>query len=203
MPAKIPVAVILCLMLATSTGAEGLREYVYDGEGDLLATETSNAVCVNTLSSSGANISANGGSGAFSIVCSNSDCPWVATKNAAWITITGGSSGTGNGTVSYSVALNNGSARNGVINAAGQVFTIVQAAMTCQQSCANQATVYASQMMAACPNACVQAVISQNPGCAAQPSACISMYQACAASCQQQAQQVYNAYYQQCTASCQ
>ncbi len=44
---------------------------------------------------------------------------WTATANATWITITGGAAGTGDGTVTYSVAANAGAVRSGTITVAG------------------------------------------------------------------------------------
>ncbi|HVQ36598.1 MAG TPA: hypothetical protein VMS31_03645, partial [Pyrinomonadaceae bacterium] len=44
------------------------------------------------------------------------------------ITVTSGSSGSGNGTVNYSVAANSGALRNGTMTIAGQTFTVTQAA---------------------------------------------------------------------------
>lgn len=55
-------------------------------------------------------------------------CAWTAASNDAWITITDGSIGTGNGTVKYSVAVNTCPPRSGKITIAGQPFTIDQAA---------------------------------------------------------------------------
>src|SRR5206468_9799643 len=50
-------------------------------------------------------------------------------SNVSWITITGGASGTGIGTVTYSVATNTGaSPRTGTLTIAGQTVTITQAA---------------------------------------------------------------------------
>src|SRR5262249_12281318 len=43
-----------------------------------------------------------------------------------WFAITSGTSGTGNGTVNYSVAANNGPTRSGIITIADQTFTINQ-----------------------------------------------------------------------------
>jgi len=45
--------------------------------------------------------------------------PWTATNTASWITITGGASGTGNGTVTYSTAQNTGPARSSTITVSG------------------------------------------------------------------------------------
>ena len=53
---------------------------------------------------------------------------WTSVSNDAWITVTGGSSGTGNGSVNYSVAANPGGARTGSITIATQPFAVNQAA---------------------------------------------------------------------------
>jgi hypothetical protein len=56
---------------------------------------------------------------------SNSGCTWSATSNVAWITnVT--ASGTGNGTVNYTVAANPGIARTGIITVNGQTHTVNQ-----------------------------------------------------------------------------
>lgn len=66
--------------------------------------------------------------GSFSVT-SQTECAWTATSNASWITITSGGSGSGNGTVAYSITANSGaSQRSGTITAAGRTYTITQAA---------------------------------------------------------------------------
>ena len=68
-------------------------------------------------------------------VTAQSGCSWTATSNVSWITITSGNSGSGNGTVYYSVAANSStSSRTGTINIQGQTFTVYQAGMTCTYS---------------------------------------------------------------------
>ena len=56
---------------------------------------------------------------------------WTATESLSWVTITDGASGSGNGTVTYSVTANTGSARTGTITVVGggitRVFTVNQA----------------------------------------------------------------------------
>lgn len=69
-----------------------------------------------------------GGNGGFSVSASRSDCPWTAVANVAWIAITGGSPGSGNGSVSYLVAGNGGPARTGTISVAGKTVTVKQGA---------------------------------------------------------------------------
>jgi hypothetical protein len=47
-------------------------------------------------------------------------------SNAAWITITSGASGSGNGTVGYTVTADTGAPRVGTITVAGQTFMVTQ-----------------------------------------------------------------------------
>lgn len=61
-------------------------------------------------------------------VTAGTGCAWTASSNEAWITITSGATGTGNGSVGFSVAANTGSARTGTATIATQTFTVSQAA---------------------------------------------------------------------------
>jgi hypothetical protein len=73
-----------------------------------------------------------GGPGSFDVSASAGDCQWSATVDADWIQITAGASGTGNGTVSYTVTANSDtSQRTGTITAGGQSHTIIQQGTTC------------------------------------------------------------------------
>jgi C1A family cysteine protease len=61
-------------------------------------------------------------------VATQSGCTWTAVSNAAWITVTSGSNGTGNGTVNYSAAENTAAkSRSGTLTIAGKTFTVTQA----------------------------------------------------------------------------
>jgi hypothetical protein len=71
-------------------------------------------------------------------------CAWTAQSNVAWLTITAGTSGTGNGTVSYTVAANNTpDPRTGTLTIAGRTFTVTQPGTTiparAQYLCVNAA----------------------------------------------------------------
>jgi len=59
---------------------------------------------------------------------------WAASKTSSWITITGGTNGVGNGTVTYSITTNSGVARSGNITVSGggitRTFTVNQTAAT-------------------------------------------------------------------------
>jgi hypothetical protein len=83
--------------------------------------------CSYSISPTSANVGATGGSGTVS-VATQAGCSWTASSNASWIAITSGASGSGNGTVAYSVAANTGAARTGTLTIAGQTFTVNQAA---------------------------------------------------------------------------
>ena len=83
--------------------------------------------CAYAINPSNKSSVANGEQGSASVTTANG-CAWVASSNAAWLTITSGSSGTGNGTVNFTVAANDGTARAGTLTIAGQTFTVNQAA---------------------------------------------------------------------------
>jgi hypothetical protein len=82
--------------------------------------------CSYSINPTNQSVSAGSGSGVINVTAP-SGCAWTAQSNSPWLTVTGGSSGSGNGTVNFSVAANNGSARTGTITAGGQTFTVHQA----------------------------------------------------------------------------
>ncbi len=95
-----------------------------------LFTVTQDNGCTFSVAPASSNIPAAGQTGVtFAITPSNQNCPWTAavTQGAGFVTITGGASGTGTGTVTYSVAANTGPVRIGKILAGGQEHTITQA----------------------------------------------------------------------------
>jgi hypothetical protein len=97
------------------------KEYVYAG-ARLVATESDFSIFPTYQSFAG-----NGGSSSISVTAP-SGVPWTAVSNATnFVTITSGSSGTGNGTVTYSVGVNPGSTiRQGTITVNSQTFTVYQ-----------------------------------------------------------------------------
>lgn len=89
-------------------------------------TIASTSSCSYSFTPSNQNFSTAAGAGTIGVTTANG-CVWTATSNAGWISITGGSSGSGNGTVQFSIASNSGPQRTGTINIAGQLITISQA----------------------------------------------------------------------------
>ncbi|HWP41669.1 MAG TPA: NF038122 family metalloprotease [Blastocatellia bacterium] len=107
----------------------GFGERLTISNNDLLALDRMGyevLSCVLSTSTDSESFPGNGGTGSFGIAGSNG-CTWTAVSNDSWIHITSGSSGSGNGTVSYSVDANPGATiRSGTITAAGQTFTVFQ-----------------------------------------------------------------------------
>ena len=83
--------------------------------------------CGYTISPTSFLAPAAGGSSSVSVTTGTA-CSWTATPDASWITVTNGTSGSGNGLVSVSVAPNSGPARAGTIRIADQQFAVTQAA---------------------------------------------------------------------------
>ena len=81
--------------------------------------------CVSLLNPSDAIVTAAGGTGTIPITAT-AGCAWTAVSNVSWITITSGASGSGTGTVAYSVAADTGALRSGTITITGQAFTVTQ-----------------------------------------------------------------------------
>lgn len=87
--------------------------------------------CEFTVQPTSQNLSSAAQQGTPISVTTQNGCAWTATSNAAWISITSGASGTGGGTVDYSVTANTtGASRQGTMTIAGQTFTVNQSAST-------------------------------------------------------------------------
>ncbi|MEP7339870.1 MAG: putative Ig domain-containing protein, partial [Acidobacteriota bacterium] len=80
-----------------------------------------------TINPTTQSFAANGGTGSVTVTGA-AGCAWTGVSNDAWIIITSGSSGSGSGTVNYSVAANTGALRSGTVTIAGQTFTVTQSA---------------------------------------------------------------------------
>ena len=85
--------------------------------------------CTYSISPTSGSFTAAGGNGSVNVTASSGTCGWTAESSVGWITITGGANGSGNGTVTYSVAANTLSTpRSATLTIAGQTFTVNQAA---------------------------------------------------------------------------
>src|SRR5688572_24320720 len=87
--------------------------------------------CTFSISPGATTVSAAAATGTVAVT-GMTGCAWTATSSASWITITGGASGSGNGSVGYSIAANTTtSARTGTVTIAGRTFTVTQEAASC------------------------------------------------------------------------
>ena|GEM_PF-1732269 len=91
--------------------------------------------CTYTLSSGSRSFPVAGGSSSVSVTA-GAGCGWTASEGATWFTVTSGQSGTGPGTVSFSVDANttNTGPRASAIDIGGQKLNVFQAASA---SCAS------------------------------------------------------------------
>jgi hypothetical protein len=71
-------------------------------------TVISQEPCIYSISPTSRSFPSGGGAGSVSVT-TPSGCDWSATEDVGWISITSGSSGSGNGTVTYSVSANKSS----------------------------------------------------------------------------------------------
>src|SRR5207244_1686618 len=74
--------------------------------------------CSYTIAPSSQTFDASGGPGTVTVTA-GSTCAWTASANDPWITITAGASGSGTGTVAFSVTANAAGPRTGTVNPLG------------------------------------------------------------------------------------
>jgi hypothetical protein len=96
--------------------------------GSKSPSEPAPTPCTYTLSPSTLAFEASGGSGSVTVT-TGANCTWTAASDRGWMSITGGSSSTGGGTVSVTVTANGGTdARTGTLTIAGQSVPVTQKA---------------------------------------------------------------------------
>ena len=83
--------------------------------------------CSYSAAPSEQNFATAGGNGSVNVSVTGNGCDWTATSNAAWVTINSGATGSGIGTVNFTVAANTGFSRTAYLIVGGQLVTITQA----------------------------------------------------------------------------
>lgn len=106
----------------------GCSGCVFQGSPNAPPTPAANS-CPVTVSPTSLSAVAAGGRFSVSISLSSTSCPWTASSNASFISVTP-ASGFGSGTVNVSVTANSGPERSGSFNVAGRIVTVNQAAGT-------------------------------------------------------------------------
>ncbi len=100
-----------------------------DGQSAVLPGAFTFTGCTFAVTPSSANYSSSSATGSVQVT-TGVGCSWTATApGGSFVTITGGASGSGNGTVTYSVASNGtASSRTTTLAIAGQSFVVTQSA---------------------------------------------------------------------------
>ncbi len=102
--------------------------------GTVTITVGQGTPCTYGISPASATVAAGAGKGTLG-VNAGSGCAWTTVNAIPWVTISGGASGTGPGTVSYSYTANPGNAsRSGTLTVAGLPFALTQAGLACTYS---------------------------------------------------------------------
>ncbi|HWT02319.1 MAG TPA: Calx-beta domain-containing protein [Pyrinomonadaceae bacterium] len=121
---RIPAVSGFFTLPATGSYSIWATSYSQNSTGAYSISLVNETACAFSISPTSRSFSSPGGNSSFS-VSTASGCAWSAASSASWITTS--SSGTGNGTVSYTVAANSGSSqRTGTITAGGKTHTVTQ-----------------------------------------------------------------------------
>jgi hypothetical protein len=120
-------------ILSGTPSIQGKRDFsvcAFDLSERSICQNVSLNVCAFSLNRTNQAFGSSGGSNSVTVTA-GSGCAWTAASNDIWITVVSGSSGSANGTVTYSVAANPGtSQRMGTMTIAGLTFTVIQAGNT-------------------------------------------------------------------------
>ena len=106
---------------AANTGASRTGTLTIAGQTFTLTQ----APCMYSISPDTVKMDSDGGAATVN-VSTGSACTWTASSNESWIIISAGASGTGNGTVRFTVARNNGKKRDGTLTIAGHNAKVEQ-----------------------------------------------------------------------------
>jgi hypothetical protein len=117
--------------VTANTGASARTGTIAIAGQTFTVNQASTSSCFYSISPTTQSVVAGGGTGTVTVTTS-AGCAWTGVSNASWITVTSGASGSGNGSVGYTVAANPTTAlRTGTVTIAGQTFTVSQPGTGC------------------------------------------------------------------------
>jgi uncharacterized protein (TIGR03437 family) len=116
------------LIVAANPGA--VRAATVSIAGASLQVNQAAAACTYALSAGSQSFTVAGGAVSVGVTAPGW-CSWTSSSAVAWVTVTGGASGTGNGAAAYQVAANAGMARSGNLTIAGLPFVVQQSGVSC------------------------------------------------------------------------
>jgi hypothetical protein len=99
------------------------------GTGGSCLTRLTQPGCTYAISPAAQNFPATGGTGSANVT-TTAGCNWAVAEGVPWLDVTSGATGTGPGTSGFTVAINTGGPRNGLVDIGGQKLTVTQPAST-------------------------------------------------------------------------
>jgi photosystem II stability/assembly factor-like uncharacterized protein len=114
--------------VASTTG--GARAGTISVGGQRFNISQSGFSCTYAINPASSSVYDTGGT-AHTTVNAAAGCPWTATSNASWITVTSRASGSGTAAVVMNVAPNTGGPRSGTATIANQTYTVTEGAGAC------------------------------------------------------------------------
>src|SRR5262249_13407548 len=120
-----PAGNIKSLMNHATATAESVHQLGPVELGILADSGWAGFICAAKLGSLNNNFPHDGGTLTLSITLP-SFCGWAVTNNSSFLTVSGASSGTGSGTVTFTVAVNSGAPRTGNVTINGIPYTVSQ-----------------------------------------------------------------------------
>lgn len=115
------------LTIAPNNGPARSASVDVGGQEVVISQAAAPPECTFAIAPSNAAVSANPGSASVTVTAPP-NCAWAAISEDPWISVAGGSGGSGNSSVTLQFAANSGAQRNGRVTIAGQTFTVSQAA---------------------------------------------------------------------------
>ncbi len=127
--------------VSANTGASRVGNLTVAGQTFNISQDPGQAPCGYSLNPTQQAYDASGGMGSLG-VNAGTGCTWTAISNATWVSVISGASGSGNGTVAFSVGTNSTNvSRMGKITIAGQTFQVNQAAGSAPKISVNPSSV--------------------------------------------------------------
>ena len=125
-------------MAANEGATDRIGTITVGGEVHTITQVGTGEVCAYELEPITVTVGALQSDGEIQVIATAEDCPWTATSNSAWVTITEGASGSGNGTVRYTVSANTSAvARRAIITVGNLTHTINQIGLPQPPGCIN------------------------------------------------------------------
>ena len=120
--------------VSANTGSAQRLGSILAGGQTHTVVQSGTSTCAYTITPATLSVSSSANTGSVAVATS-SGCTWTAISNDAWIFVSSGNTGSGNGTVNYSVTANTTTTqRVGTIAIGGQIYTVTQAGVVCPQA---------------------------------------------------------------------